>query len=74
MGEIIIKVGLPVLTAIFSAGTECYKAKKNRENQREQNVIACALGSAVIGVVSYYMKDKMITVKNNNNEVQIKKA
>ena len=32
MGEIIIKVGLPVLTAIFSAGTECYKAKKNREN------------------------------------------
>lgn len=73
MGEIAKVVVVPLVTTLISEGAKIMESKEKRKAEREKGFMLLAAGAMAVGAILNYMEDKVITYKNNQQELCISK-
>lgn len=73
MGEFAKIVVVPLVTTLISEGAKIMESKEKRKAEREKDFMLLAAGTMVASAVLNYMEDKVITYKNNQQEICISK-
>ena len=73
MGEFAKIVVVPLVTTLISEGAKIMESNEKRKAEREKDFMLLAAGTMVASAVLNYMEDKVITYKNNQQEICISK-